>query len=277
MALELGLRGKVALVTGGSMGIGFACARALSREGALVFIAARGEQRLQDAARRIQAETGTEVVPIRADMTSTDDVRRFVRTALDRHGRVDVLVNNAGAARGGLIEHLTDEDWWDGLNLKLLGYVRMLREVLPIMVRQGGGRVVNVIGNDGNKPAYWEVVPGAANAAGHNLTLALAEQYGRHNILINAVNPGPVETERWDGLEKAMARDKGISQDEAHRLALASIPLGRLNTPEEVATLVVFLASERNTYITGALISIDGAQRKAVMDLEALRLALGLR
>jgi 3-oxoacyl-[acyl-carrier protein] reductase len=266
MAFELGLNGKVALVTGGSMGIGYACARTLAGEGVHVFIAARGAERLESAARRIQAETGTEVVPVVADMTSTQDVGRLVRTALDRRGRIDILVNNAGAAKGGLIESLTDEEWWEGLNLKFLGYVRMLREVLPIMVRQGGGRVVNVIGNDGNKPAYWEIVPGAANAAGHNLTLALAEQYGKHNILINAVNPGPVQTERWDTLEKAMARDKGLTQEEAHELALRSIPLGRLNTPEEVAGLVAFLASEQNTYVTGTLIGIDGAQRKALMD-----------
>jgi len=271
------LKDKVALVTGGSMGIGYGIARALSTEGARVFIAARGKERLEQAAEAISAVSGTEVVPVVADMTSTQDVRRFVRAAADRFGRVDVLVNNAGAAMGGLIENLSDDDWWDGLNLKFLGYVRMLREVLPIMVRQGGGRVVNLIGNDGNKPAYWEIVPGAANAAGHNLTQALAEQYGRYNVLINAVNPGPVRTDRWDTLEKAMARDKGISQEEAHALTLASIPLGRLNTPEEVAALVCFLASDQNTYVTGSLIGIDGAQRKALMDLEAYRHLLGPR
>ena len=111
-----------------------------------------------------------------------------------------------------------------------------------------------------------EIVPGAANAAGHNLTQALAEQYARHNILINAVNPGPVATERWDRLEKAMARDKGRTQEQVHQAALRSLPLGRICTPEEVATLVLFLTSELNTYITGALIPIDGAQRKALLD-----------
>jgi 3-oxoacyl-[acyl-carrier protein] reductase len=144
--------------------------------------------------------------------------------------------------------------------------MRMLRSVLPIMVRQGGGRVVNVVGNDGAKPYSGEIVPGAANAADYNLTQALAEQYARHNVLINAVNPGPVSTERWDTLEKAMARDKGITQEQVHRATLRSLPLGRICTPEEVATLVLFLASELNTYITGALIPIDGAQRKPLLD-----------
>ena len=266
--MDLGLTGKVAILSGGSMGIGFACAQAFAAEGARLAIAARNQERLDRAAQAIHAQTGAEVLAVAADMTRADDVRRFVRAALDRYARIDILVNVAGAAPGGLVEDLDDAAWLDALNLKFLGYVRTIRETAPIMVRQGGGRIVNVIGNDGNKPAYWELAPGAANAAGHNLTQALAEQYGKHNILINAVNPGPVATERWDGLEKAMARDKGITQAEAHQLALRSLPLGRICQPEEVARLVLFLASEQNTYISGALVPIDGAQRKALMDTD---------
>ena len=264
--MDLGLKDKVVILSGGSMGIGFACARAFAREGARVAMAARGEERLRQAADRIREETGADVLAVPADMTRTDDVTRFVQATHARFGRIDVLLNNAGAAPGGTLEDLTDESWHAGLDLKFFGYMRMLREVLPIMVRQGGGRVVNLIGNDGNKPYWGEIVPGAANAAGHNLTQALAEQYGKHNILINAVNPGPVATERWDTLEKAMARDKGLTQQQAHDLTLRSLPLGRICTPEEVARLVLFLASEQNTYITGALVPIDGAQRKALLD-----------
>jgi 3-oxoacyl-[acyl-carrier protein] reductase len=223
--------------------------------------------RLEQASKRIHDETGAEVLPVSADMSKTDEVKHFVAAAMQRYGRIDALVNVAGSAPGGLLENLTDEQWFDALNLKFMGYVRTIREVAPIMIRQGGGRVLNLIGNDGNKPAYWELVPSAANAAGHRLTQALAEQYARHNILINAVNPGPVATQRWDGLEKAMARDKNITQDQAHELALKSLPLGRICTPEEVARVVVFLCSEANTYITGALVPIDGAQRKALMDV----------
>jgi NAD(P)-dependent dehydrogenase (short-subunit alcohol dehydrogenase family) len=264
--MDLELKDKVVILSGGSMGIGFACAQAFAREGAKVAMAARGEERLNQAAERIRQETGADVLAVAADMTKSDDVKRFVQTALERFGRIDVLLNVAGAAVGGLLEDLSDEAWSDGLNLKFLGYMRMMREVLPIMVRQGGGRIVNVIGNDGNKPYWSEIVPGAANAAGHNLTQALAEQYGKYNILINAVNPGPVATERWDTLEKAMARDKGLTQEQVHELTLRSLPLGRICTPEEVARLVLFLASEQNTYMTGALVPIDGAQRKALLD-----------
>ena len=264
--MDLGLKDKVVILSGGSMGIGFACAQAFAREGAKLAMAARGEERLRQAADRIREETGVDVLAIPADMTRTDDVRRFVRAACAQFGRIDVLLNIAGAAPGGTLEDLTDDSWLAGLNLKFFGYMRMLREVLPIMVRQAGGRVVNVIGNDGNKHYWGEIVPGAANAAGHNLTQAVAEQYGKYNILINAVNPGPVATERWDTLEKAMARDKGLTQQQVHDLTLRSLPLGRICAPEEVARLVLFLASEQNTYITGALIPIDGAQRKALLD-----------
>jgi len=264
--VDLGLSGKVVLLSGGSMGIGFACAHAFAAAGARLVIAARTRERLEAAAARISEATGAEVVPVAADMTSTDDVKRFVQAATDRYGRIDVLVNVAGAAPGGLLENLTDEQWFAALNLKFLGYMRTIREVAPIMIRAGGGRIVNVIGNDGNKWYPGEIAPGAANAAGHNLTQALAEQYAPHNILVNAVNPGPVATERWDGLEKAMAHDKGVTQDEVHRAALRSLPLGRICTPEEVARLVLFLASEQNTYMSGALVPIDGAQRKALLD-----------
>ena len=134
------------------------------------------------------------------------------------------------------------------------------------MVEQGGGRVVNLIGNDGVKPSYWEIAPGAANAAGQNLTLSLAGQYGSDNISFVAVNPGPVRTERWAGLVKAMARDMKISVEEADKLAPASIPLGRIAETEEVANLCVMLASPLMHFVNGTQIEIDGGQQKPLMD-----------
>ena len=147
-----------------------------------------------------------------------------------------------------------------------MGYVRCLRHALPLMVAQGGGRVVNLIGNDGVKPSYWEIAPGAANAAGQNLTLSLAGQYGKHNISFVAVNPGPVRTERWDGLVKAMSRDMKLSIEEADKLAPASIPLGRIAEPDEVASLCVYLASPLAHFVNGTMIEIDGGQEKSLMD-----------
>jgi 3-oxoacyl-[acyl-carrier protein] reductase len=147
-----------------------------------------------------------------------------------------------------------------------MGYVRCLRYVLPIMVKQGGGRVVNLIGNDGVKPSYWEIAPGAANAAGQNLTMSLAGQYGKHNISFCAVNPGPVRTERWAGLVAAMSRDMKLPYEEADKLAPASIPMGRIAEVEEVANLVVMLASPLMHMVNGTQIEIDGGQEKSLMD-----------
>jgi len=176
------------------------------------------------------------------------------------------MVNNAGSSPGGVIEHLTEEDWEQSLQLKFMGYVRCLRYVLPIMVEQGGGRVVNLIGNDGVKPSYWEIAPGAANAAGQNLTMSLAGQYGPQNISFVAVNPGPVRTERWTGLVTAMARDMKLSFEEADKLAPASIPMGRIAETEEVANLCVMLASPLTHFVNGTQIEIDGGQQKPLMD-----------
>src|SRR5205085_1929208 len=181
-------------------------------------------------------------------------------------GRIDILVNNAGSAPGGIIEHISESDWAQALQLKFMGYVRCLRYALPIMVRQGGGRVVNLIGNDGMKHSYWEIAPGAANAAGQNLTMSLAGQYGKHNISLCAVNPGPVRTERWAGLVTAMARDMKLSYEEADKLAPASIPLGRIAEVEEVANLVTILASPLMQFVNGTMIEIDGGQQKPLMD-----------
>ena len=264
--MDLKLQGKTALVTGGSEGIGKAIARVFAEEGVDVAICARREAPLKAAADEIAAATGRRIVPITADLTRDEEARSFVEKAHAALGRIDIMVNNAGSAPGGVIEHLTEADWEQALQLKFMGYVRCLRYCLPIMVAQGGGRVVNLIGNDGVKPSYWEIAPGAANAAGQNLTLSLAGQYGRHGISFCAVNPGPVRTERWTGLVNAMARDMQLSFEEADKLAPSSIPMGRIAESEEVANLVAMLASPLMHYVNGTMIEIDGGQDKALMD-----------
>jgi NAD(P)-dependent dehydrogenase (short-subunit alcohol dehydrogenase family) len=264
--MELHMTGKRALVTGASAGIGKAIARALAREGVDVAICARRKEQLETAAMEIARETNRKIVPIPADLTQPSDAANFVSQAHASLGRIDILVNNAGSAPGGVIDFLDEEHWAQSLQLKFMGYVRCLKHVLPIMQRQKKGRVVNLIGNDGVKPSYWEIAPGAANAAGQNLTLALAAQYGKHNISFVAVNPGPVRTERWAGLVDAMARDMKISRDEADTLAPRSIPLGRIAECEEVANLVAYLASDLAHFINGTMIEIDGGQQKPLMD-----------
>lgn len=264
--MDLKLNGKTALVTGGSEGIGKGIALALAKEGVDVAICARRIEPLQNTADEIAKETGRKIVPIVADLTKDADAQNFIAKAHATLGRIDLMINNAGSAPGGVIETLTEDDWAQAMQLKFMGYVRCLRYALPVMVKQGGGRVVNLIGNDGVKPSYWEVAPGAANAAGQNLTMSLAGQYGRHNISFCAVNPGPVRTERWAGLVGAMSRDMKITYEEADKLAPASIPLGRIAEVEEVANLVVMLASPLVQMANGTMIEIDGGQDKALMD-----------
>src|SRR3984893_1175279 len=264
--MDLKLKGKTALVTGGSEGIGKGIARMLAKEGVDVAICARRKEPLEAATREIAKETAPTTVATPADLRKDADAKAFIEQGHKALGRVDIMVNNAGSAAGGVIEHLTEDDWEKGLQLKFMGYVRCLRYVLPIMVKQGGGRVVNLIGNDGVKPSYWEICPGAANAAGQNLTISLAGQYGKHGISFCAVNPGPVRTERWDGLVKAMSRDMKIGYDEANTLAPSSIPMGRIAEVEEVAALVTMLASPLMHMVNGTQIEIDGGQEKALMD-----------
>ena len=264
--MDLQLKGKTALVTGGSEGIGKGIARALAREGVDIAICARRRAPLEAAAAEIARETSRKVVAIPADLSKDADARNFIEQAHQALGRVDIMINNAGSSPGGVIEQLSEADWAQSLQLKFMGYVRCLRYVLPIMVRQGGGRVVNLIGNDGVKPSYWEIAPGAANAAGQNLTLSLAGQYGKNGISFCAVNPGPVRTERWAGLVAAMSRDMNLPYEEADKLAPASIPMGRIAEVEEVANLVVMLASPLMHMVNGTQIEIDGGQEKSLMD-----------
>jgi 3-oxoacyl-[acyl-carrier protein] reductase len=264
--VDLKLTGKVAFVTGGSKGIGREVARTLANEGCDVVITARGQEQLEKTAAELSGETGRRVVAQAGDMSRSEDVDRCVQAAIAELGGIDILVTCAGSSPGGLLEELTDDDWLQSLNLKFMGYVRTVRAVVPHMAERGKGSVVLVVGNDGLKPSFWEMTAGAANAADLNFASSVADQYGPKGVRVNTVNPGPVDTDRWDGLEKAFARDMGVDQAEARRRAELSIPLGRITQPQEVAALVAFLASDLASSVHGAHIPIDGAQRKALME-----------
>ena len=264
--MDLGLSGKVAIVTGGAQGIGRAVTQELASEGVSVVVGDIDMERLEVTTKEISERTGSEVVPVHADTSKAEEVSRFVEAAIEKFGRVDILVNVAGRSPGGQILNLTEEEWYVSLDIKFMGYVRCMKAVIPHMLRQGEGCVINIVGNDGVKPSWWEVTAGAANAADLNLTASLSEQFGYHNIRFNAINPGPVNTQRWAWLEKAFSKDKGISGEEVRARTLKSIPLGRICEPEDVANLVAFIASDRGKYLNGAVINLDGGQRKAIMD-----------
>ena len=262
--MELGLKDKTAVVTGGSKGIGRAAARSLAAEGARVLIAARVESALAGAAREIEAETGRRVEIVPVDLSTLDGVRALTAEALRRLGRLDILVNNAGAIKGGDFLTTPDEEWLRGWSLKLLGYIRMARETLPHMQRQGSGRIINVVGAAARNPATTYMMGGTANAALINFTKALADLAARAGILVTGVSPGPVKTERWETLLKQQAQAAGQDVFTFEKARAAELPLGRIALPEEVGDLICFLASARATFLTGITITVDGGITRGV-------------
>lgn len=264
--MDLGMAGMKAVVTGGSKGIGRETVRILAEEGCDVAVTARDGDRLERVAKELAEATGRAVVPLQGDMSVQADVERTMDAAIGALGHVDILVTSAGSSPGGLLEGLTEAEWMSSVGLKFMGYVRCISAILPHMRERGSGSVVMVVGNDGIKSSYWELTAGIANAADLNVASALAEQYGRFGVRINTVNPGPVNTDRWDGLEKRFAMDRDVPQDEARRIVLGTLPLGRICEPQEVASVVAFLASPRASYVSGAHVLIDGAQMKGLLD-----------
>jgi NAD(P)-dependent dehydrogenase (short-subunit alcohol dehydrogenase family) len=264
--MDLGLKGMKAVVTGGSKGIGRETVRILAEEGCDVAVTARDGERLKRVTGELAEATGRPILPLQGDMSVQADVERTMNAAIESLGGVDILVTSAGSSPGGLLEGLTEADWMSSVGLKFMGYVRSLSALLPHMRERGSGSVVMVVGNDGIKSSYWELTAGIANAADLNVAGALAEQYGRFGVRINTVNPGPVNTDRWNGLEKRFALDRDLPQDEARRIVMGTLPLGRICEPEEVASVVAFLASPRASYVSGAHVLIDGAQVKGLLD-----------
>ena len=264
--IDLGLKDKTVLVTGGSQGIGAAIAQAFAKQGARVSISARTEDDLKAAATQIEEETSTDVKTIVGDLSQAGEGERVVNEAVSQLGRLDILVNNAGSAPGGMLDELSEEDWQKGLQLKFMGYIRCTTAAIPIMQKQGGGRIVNVVGNDGLKSAHWELVPAACNAALLIVMQALGERYGSDGINITCLNPGPVATERMNYLMGVWAESKGIPFEQSVRLHEESIPLKKLCTPEEVANVALFLASDLASFVNAAHINVDGGQRKPVVD-----------
>ena len=261
--MDLRLTGKTAIVTGASQGIGKAIAEALAAEGVDVALCARGADRLEAVAEIVRARRRRALV-VPADLSQAGAADQVIERVIAEWGRVDVLVNNAGASRFGDPLGLDDAAFGEAMDLKYLGYVRMARAVAPAMIRQGGGAIVNVIGVGGAQPSPSHLPGSAANAALILFTKGFGREMARHNVRVNAVSPAGVATERLQSLMQAIAEREQISVEEATRRSSAQVPLGRPARPEEVADAVLFLASERSGYFAAANLIMDGGSVGAV-------------
>jgi 3-oxoacyl-[acyl-carrier protein] reductase len=263
--VDLLIKGKRALVTGASLGIGRAVAEELAREGCDVAMVARTETTLREAADEIAHASDRRVVAVPADASEPQAIVGAVERAVQElGGPIDILVNNAGSTPEDGIERIDFAKWQYSIALKQFGYARFAQLVLPGMRAQKWGRIVNVIGRSGHQPRPVYLAGGSVNAGLLNFTKALAEECARDNVLVTGVNPGPIDTPRWRSLRAAATRTRNVTAEQFDRNAIASVPLGRLGTSEETAAVVLFLCSGRASFVTGEIVNVDGGGTRCI-------------
>ena len=260
--MDLQLQDRHVLITGGSKGIGLACALGFLREGARVSLVSRDLQNLaqgRTALLEALADAEGRISVHAADLRNPDSAVAALDAAEQGFGPVDVLVNSAGAARRTPPDELNAAAWHDAMDAKYFTYIHMIDPIVKRMARRGRGAIVNVIGQGGKVASPVHMAGGAANAALMLVSAGMASAYAAKGVRVNAVNPGLTLTERLQEGLKADATLQGIGSDEALQRATARLPLGRIAEPEEIANAVVFLASPKASYITGAIVAMDGA------------------
>jgi 3-oxoacyl-[acyl-carrier protein] reductase len=270
--VDLGLAGRACAVTGASRGIGRETARQLCEEGASVLMVARNEERLEAAAVRANAdgaEAGGRAETLLLDVTEEDAGERILAAAEERFGQLDVLVNNAGAAQWRDLDDVPDEDWRAQYELNVMAPLRAMRAAAPAMAERGWGRVVNVCSTAGKRPSAAMPEYSVAKAAELSLSRLFADRYAGRGVLVNAICPGPVEAELWMEpgglLDQSQAMSGAASREEALAQAGAKRPIGRLARDGEIAAAIVFLCSERASYVSGAAWSVDGGTVQVII------------
>lgn len=258
--MKLGLENKVVLITGGSKGIGFACAQLFAEEGAKVVICSRSQTNIDAALAKIPNATG-----LSADLSSDPDALKMVEIVEKQFGKIDILVNSAGAAKRTAVVDLTPATWRAAMDAKYFTYINVIDPIIKLMAAQKSGVIVNIIGNGGKTASPTHIAGGAANAALMLATVGLATAYADQGIRVVGLNPGFTETDRVTEGLKADAKQHSISEADARDVALKRIPMGRMATPEEVAQMTVFLASGQASYVTGVNIGMDGGQTATVV------------
>ncbi len=252
--MDLGLAGRVALVTAASKGMGKASAMGLAAEGARVVMCARTESDLKTAAEEIRARTKAEVLAVPADVTKKDDVTALVDRAVKTFGHVDILVANAGGPPRGYFEDMTDEQWQGAFDVSLLSVVRLVRGVLPSMKARRWGRILTIQSVSVKQPIPELLLSNAVRPGVAGMMKTLAGQLGKDGITVNTVCPGKIMTDRFLGGQKI----SGLSREDYLARAVEDVPVRRIGTPEEFANVIVFLASERASYVTGVAVQVDG-------------------
>jgi 3-oxoacyl-[acyl-carrier protein] reductase len=262
--MDLGLKGRVALVAASSQGLGKAVALALACEGAKLALCARRADAIEAAAEEIRKTAGVEVLARAADVTDREAVRRLVAETVERFGRIDICVTNAGGPPSKTFAETTPEDWAAAVDLNLLSVVSLAREVLPVMQKQRWGRLITITSVAVKQPIDGLILSNSVRSAVSGLVKTLANEYGKHNVTVNNVCPGYTRTERLTGLAARVAQNEGTAREAIEQRWTGQVPLGRLGEPEEFANVVAFLASERASYITGASIAVDGGLVKGI-------------
>jgi len=263
--MDLGIKGKRAIVTGASRGIGRETARQFLEEGARVMICGRNAETLEKTRAELAGQTGGEIHAVVADMIKPADIGKLVGAAQKQLGGVDILVNNAGQMYSGRFDVMTDDGLKEQLETKLFGFLRAIRLVYPLMKAQRWGRIVNLIGGAGKEPDPYMFGSGITNSGLLNITKSLSTEFGEDNVLVNAVCPGWVATNLWQRNAQGLQQELGAkTEEEARRLAARKNSLNRFGKPEELANAIVFLCSERASYITGVSLNLDGGRLKSL-------------
>lgn len=262
--MDLNLGGKVALVAAASKGLGKAVALGLGKEGVKLSICARGREGLLEAENEIRTTTGADVIGIAADVSRAEDVARVVAQTIARYGGIDILVNNAGGPPAGKFLDFDDAAWQSAIDLNLMSTIRLTREVAPHMKARGGGRIINMVSLAAKQPIPGLILSNTARAGVLGLAKSLADELAKDNILVNSVCPGWVYTDRVKTLLAKRAQAEGRTESELSREIVAQFPVRRYGRPEEVANLVVFLASECSSYITGTAVAVDGGASRGL-------------
>jgi 3-oxoacyl-[acyl-carrier protein] reductase len=263
--MDLGLKGKVAFIAGGSQGLGKAVAMEMSREGARIAICALDDPELPAAVEEIRAACGGDVIGIPADLTDSEQARNFVRRGIEHYGTVDILVNNAGGPPSKTFLEIDDDLWLFGVRLNLMSTIIMTREAVPAMMQKRWGRIINMTSVSVKQPIDGLILSNTVRSAVIGLAKTLSNELAPYNVTVNNVCPGYTMTERVRSLSVVVAEKESTTPEAVIKKWESSVPMGRLGTPEEFAALVTFLASERSGYITGASIQIDGGYYKGIM------------